>query len=282
MTPAPTRLQLQYRRLFADPGQDPDSTGSSGWLAQTAQTRAMTLGLARPADWSLLSRVWRGVQADLDWPAPAIAVDGADAIVLWFSLAEPVSLEQSTRLLKALCQRYLPELNPERWRLWPPASAEPGRSVPMIIPPRQVGEDRWSAFVAPDLAAVFADDPALDLPPGEDAQADLLSRLVSIRASACLEAMSVLGVIPGPEPVSLTGCDKALADGLREPPRAVAEPSVPFQDPRLFLLAVMNDANVSIEQRIQAARVLLETSTGHAAGPDAHLRAGVRAGGQDT
>ena len=47
---------------------------------------------------------------------------------------------------------------------------EPGR-----VPQLQAETGRWSAFVAPDLAAVFGDEPVLDIPPGDEAQAELLA-----------------------------------------------------------------------------------------------------------
>ena len=57
----------------------------------------MVLELTGPADWDVLSAVWRGVQADLELPAPAIAVSGTDGLQLWFSLEAPVPAAQLSR-----------------------------------------------------------------------------------------------------------------------------------------------------------------------------------------
>ena len=71
-------------------------------MAPDGTVRAMVLELVRPADWTLLSTLWRGVQTDLELPAPAIAVSGIDAYRLWFSLAEPASAAQARAFLEAL------------------------------------------------------------------------------------------------------------------------------------------------------------------------------------
>ena len=76
------RLDTEHQRLFAS---DPDATAEG-------RLRHLVLALSGPADWAPLSAVWRGVQADLDLPAPAIAVNGVDAFELWFSLADPVPI----------------------------------------------------------------------------------------------------------------------------------------------------------------------------------------------
>ncbi len=151
----------------------------------------MVLGVAGPADWPALGAVWRGVQADLDLPAPAIAVNGVDAFELWFSLADPLPADTAAAFLEALCARYLTETTPARRRPWP--TFEAGLSVePARVPRLHVETGCWSAFVAPDLAAVFGDDPSLDIPPGDDAQADLLSRMKPITHAEFQLAMARL------------------------------------------------------------------------------------------
>jgi hypothetical protein len=96
---------------------------------------------------------------------------------------------------------------------------------------------RWSAFVAPDLAAVFGDDPSLDLPPGDEAQAEVLSRIQPIPAADWQRAI-------------------ASADPAARP---VSQPTPTAQDdPRRFLLSVMNDATVDMALRVEAAKALLK------------------------
>lgn len=237
------RLDTEHQRLFATS----DETRASG------RVRHMVLGVAGPADWTLLAPVWRGVQSELDLPAPAIAVNGVDAFELWFSLADPVPADTAAAFLDGLCARYLGEVAVARRRCWPSSDAglavEPGR-----VPQLMAEAGRWSAFVAPDLAAVFGDDPSLDIPPGDDAQADLLSRLRTIGRAEFQIAMARLTPEPSPflhEPVAAAPLRNAAPIAPR------SSPTNGYDDPRQFLLAVMNDALVSMELRIQAAKALL-------------------------
>jgi hypothetical protein len=246
--PRMTRLQDQYQRLYLHPASS--AAEAPGLLGPQGQVRALVLALGRPADWATLVPVWRGVQADLAWPAPGIAVNGADAFELWFSLAQPVPLSEAVALLRGLQQRYLPGIRPERVRLWPTAEARPWAAP--LIPALQAPE-RWSAFVAPDLAAVFGgDDPSLDFEPGADAQAELLARLRPV-SPAELDAARAL-FAPG-EPAA--AAPPAHAAAMAGAPGATPGIATSQQDPRAFLLAVMNDPAVPLALRIEAAKGLL-------------------------
>ena len=210
--------------------------------------RAMVLAVAGPADWPALSTVWRGVQADLELPAPAIAVNGVDAYELWFSLAVPVLLVQALSFLEGLRACYLAGLKPQRVRMHP-GSAETGQSIP-LIPAQQGDSGNWSAFVAPDLAAVFGDEPILDVPPGDDAQAELLSRLASMKADAFEAALVALQPLATEASFSLVATPHvAMPQGLSG--------AAQYSDPKFFLLDVMNDASVALALRIEAAKALM-------------------------
>jgi hypothetical protein len=195
------------------------------------------------------------VQSDLDLPAPAIAVNGVDAFELWFSLAEPVPVAEAAAFLQGLRQRYLADVKPARLRLWPEAvvpSASPG---PSRIPALQPATGRWSAFVAPDLPAVFGDDPSLDFQPVDDAQAEQLHRLASIPPDAWQAALAHLqAVVPAAAPAALPSPVSSVAS-------AHAALQGPYQDPRRFLLDVMNDPTVALALRIDAAKALLLQGT---------------------
>lgn len=210
--------------------------------------RTLVLGLRTPAAWPSLSVVWRGVQADLNLPAPAIAVNGVDAYELWFSLAEPVPLAQAAVFLEGLRHRYLPDAKPARVRACPSPGAQGVPQTTPLIPAAQGVSGNWAAFVAPDLAAVFGDEPVLDLAPGEDAQAELLCRLSSIRPTDFETALAVLqAAAPGVWPAQVLSV-----------PAAPAKPVTDHQqDARQFLIGVMNDAAVPIALRIEAAKALL-------------------------
>jgi len=238
-----TRLQAEHRRLYLPPDAtdaEPNLLGKDGCV------RALVLSLCGPADWDSLAPLWRGAQAELGWPAPAIAVNGRDAFELWFSLAEPLPWAEAARLLAQLQRRYLGGVRPHRVRAWPGAEAP---TEPPAVPPFAAGPQRWAAFIAPDLPAVFGDDPALDLEPGADAQAELLARQRPISAAELRQARAALEA------------EEPAAAALPEPGHMTTEPvnaGMPaigrFDDPRAFLLAVMNDETVPLALRIEAAK----------------------------
>ena len=243
------RLQSELRRLYlphavADQSAADDSA-SPALIDAEGRVRAMVLELARPASWEWLSRVWRGVQADLEWPAPAIAVSGTDGFQLWFSLAEPVPVAQAQAVLALLCARYLPDVAPTRLCLMPAANAS---AHARWVPQEQAQSGNWSAFVAPDLAPVFAETPWLDTPPGSDGQAEVLARLGSIKPPAWEAALVRLGPsVPAPAAASFDA-------GPSTAQPAAAPGSL---EARRFLLRVMNDDAVALALRIEAAKALL-------------------------
>jgi hypothetical protein len=221
-----TRLQTEIERLYGAPTGDGNGP-----------VRALVLEIARPAEWPPMARLWQGVQAELGWPAPAIAVNGVDGYQLWFSLAHALPLDEAQALLNHLRQRYLADIPPDRLRLLP----GPAGQVP-----RQVAPEVWSAFVSSDLAAVFGDTPWLDLPPGEDAQAELLARLLRTPAADVARVLA--------QPAAPTAVQAAVAAAVA----ATAPMSRSDEhEARQFLLGVMRDASVAMALRIEAAKALL-------------------------
>jgi hypothetical protein len=269
------RLQSELNRLYSPEFPDPPGTPAaragqhgggeqSSLIDASGRVRAMVLALARPADWSALATVWRGVQVDLDLPAPAISVSGKDAYQLWFSLAQPLPAPAAMAFLDALRLRYLGDIKPQRIGMMPqvdPAStlsAPPALHAPWV--PAEQGESgRWSAYVAPDLAPVFGDEPWLDLPPNPDGQANLLSRLQSIPLADFQLALAQLRPAslpvsnspPAPDPLGSAG---AVVVPLN--PRS--SPVGAWQDPESFLRDVMNNEAVALGLRIEAAKALLQ------------------------
>jgi len=252
-----TRLQAEWHRLYRP---NPISTLSAGTDAGDDDTclitpqglvRAMVLELARPAHWATLAALWQGVQLDLALPAPAIAVSGVDGYQLWFSLAEPLPAPQAHAFLEALRARYLPEVAPTRLSLWPDLQA---RQV-SAIPGQQVQTEQWAAFLAPDLAPMFAQTPWLDMPPSPEGQAELLSRLHSIQPAelqAALAQLQAAHALPSSASPSVSASASTCGD---------AHASEPCQDPKRFLLRIMNDDTVPLAMRIEAAKALLPYTT---------------------
>lgn len=220
-----TLLQSEWRRLYL---------ARSGALCDAdGLVRCLVLELAGPPEWRELARVWQGVQAELDLPAPGIAVSGVDGLQLWFSLADPVTVQKGQVFLQGLVARFLADVEPRRLRLLPTAD-QPVR----LVPAEQVSTGNWSAFLAPDLAPVFADTPWLDIPPGDEGQTALLRGLAVIRPSLFEAAVSRLS--------------SRAAAAVQAAPGAGGE-----SDPRQFLLRVMNDESVAMALRIEAAKALL-------------------------
>ncbi len=257
-----------------------------GLVTPGGRVRALVLELGRPADWDALLAVWQGVQADLALPAPAIAVSGTDAYQLWFSVAQAVPVAQAAVFLEGLRQRHLADVAPHRIGMLPapvpaPVPAASAPPAPRSLPPElrvpvQQPNGHWSAFVTADLARIFADEPWLDLPPNELAQADLLSRMVSIPLADFERACAQLRPsppAPAPAPAAHTptpdlhpqAAETAQAPAAPHGSSATGfthstEPTTaggPWADPRDFLLHVMNDASVDLRLRIEAARALL-------------------------
>lgn len=245
-----TRLHTQHQRLYLP---RPETAVEGGLADAQGRVRALVLALSGPADWSVLGGVWRGVQADLHLPAPGIAVSGEDALQLWFSLAEPVAPAEGEAFLRGLQRRYLAEVKPARVYL----GADGGAATALRVPPVQTGPDRWSAFVASDLAAVFAEDPALDVQPGADAQAELLSRLASVSPAVFEAALLML------QPAAAANVPMTPEAATPQPVPPAGSPGMdggePHRDPRRFLLDVMNDHSVPMALRIEAAKALLPT-----------------------
>src|SRR5450830_550703 len=238
-------LQAELARLYRSHErsiQNPPGA-ESGLMAPDGAVRALVLELARPADWALLSTVWRGVQTDLELPAPAIAVSGIDGYQLWFSLAEPVSALQAGAFLEALRVRYLSLVAPGRLLMLPAVdAASPGQiQHALLVPALQPATGHWSAFVAPDLAAIFSEEPWLDLPPNPEAQAKVLSRLECIKPAvfhAVLERLSPV-VMPQAAPISSVDHESNGRQATVEVKASALKGN--SLDPKRFLLCVMND-----------------------------------------
>ena len=256
------RFVSEFQRLYLNADAPHPAMGTRlGLLGSDGRVRCMVLSLSRPADWPALSAVWRGVQTDFELPAPAIAVNGADAYELWFSLADAVPLEQAHAFLTGLHRRYLDDVKSHRLELKPSADSSPATATTPLIPAIQGDTGLWSAFVAPDLAAVFGEEPSLDLPPGLGAQAELLGRLKPMPRSAFEAALGQLrpaepgeaSVVPVVPAVASPGAGASRPMALG-PGSAAAER---HEDARRFLQGVMNDEAVPMALRIEAAKALL-------------------------
>jgi hypothetical protein len=249
-----TRLAPEFHRLYAAiPGGD---TSDMSLVGPGGEVRALVMEVTAPPSWDNLRPVWQGVQVDLGFPAPAIAVSGVDGLQLWFSLANAVTAQEANALLHALRRRFMPEVPTRRLRLWPGGASEQLRPVPE----KQAPSGDWSAFVAPDLAPVFGDTPWLDIPPSDEGQAALLAGLESIPRAvfdAALALLSDEASVAADPMVADRPDSEASAPALLPTPRMS-----PTDDPLLFLRQVMSDERVPLALRVDAAKALLAHRAG--------------------
>ena len=242
------RLQTEQRRLYLV--TDSVADGATLMDAQ-GRVRALVVEVAQQAGWEAVAALCQGIQDDLDLPTPAIAVSGGTGFQVWLSLAEPLPVAEAQAFLVALCRRFLSQVPARHVHCKPMLHS--GTHAP-LVPALQSESGRWSAFVAPGLASMFADEPWLDVPPGEDAQAQLLCRLESMSLADVARAKTELGL----EDLPFTNDAKserlaAAMSGLD----AATFPKITEADPRRFLLSVMNDAAIEMALRIEAAKALL-------------------------
>ncbi len=255
-------LLTELARLYsADPQHAPlhDATRSP-LIDAHGQVRCAVLELARPADWQALGGLWRGVQSALELPAPGIAINGHDGYQLWFSWQQPIAHSEAQAFVEALCTRFLAGVAPARLRCWPGPTDAPAQppgegEFPAPVPRMHPRSGQWSSYIAPDLAAVFADEPWLDRDPGVEAQAQLLARLECIGPEAFAKAQQALQAVATPLSAAeaTSPVESATAPAHPEPSGA----PYPAQTPNSFLHAVMQDAQAPLALRVQAAVALL-------------------------
>ncbi len=194
-------------------------------------------------------------------------MSGTDGLQLWFSLAEPVAVATAHAFLDGLRERFLPDIDSSRLRLMPSpqASALRQEGHARTVPALQALSDNWSAFVAPDLAAVFTDTPWLDVPPNEEGQATLLCGLQAIERpvfEAALKALALSTDLSRPIRAAAPHCVVPLASATP----ATADAG---EEPKRFLLRIMNDDTVALALRIEAAKALLQHPLDHHRHPPA-------------
>lgn len=228
----------------AGPGASGEPVARLDLIGSSGMTRALLVGLRKAADWDALARLYEALQQDLGFPAPAVSVAGDNGFWLWLSLAEPVPLARADAFLTALRERYLDALPAASLVLCPSEQ----RSIE-LPPAKCAASDRWSAFIDPSMGAMFAGQAGLDMTPSRDRQADLLAVLMSIKTDEFARALSILGQGAPIQP--RVGSANEPAD------ESCHIATGRFDDPRSFLLAVMNDASSPAHLRVDAAKALL-------------------------
>jgi hypothetical protein len=259
-----SRLHIEFRRLFlaATASCAGDAIQASDRVDAEGRVRALVMELARPADWQPLADVWMGVQTELNLPAPAIAVNGADGMQLWFSVVEPLDTSRARSFLNGLRLRYLRAVKPDRLGLMAGADSALAASVRALSGSANEPQEthgRWPAFVAADLAPIFAETPWLDLPPGDEGQSRVLAGLQSIKPAlfdAALAQLQAWAATPAADAQANATATGAMA-------RHADAPHAGHPEAQRFLLTVMNDGAAPLALRIEAAKALLPFGEGH-------------------
>ncbi len=235
-------LETEFHRLYLI---DDATAAAPSLMTVDGRVRAMVIELARPADWPAVSTVWQCVQSDLGLPPPAIAVNGHDGYQLWFSLAQPVTAAEASFFLESLRQRFLSHFALERIGMMPTDTRHAE-----LVPALQQSTGLWSAFVSPDLAAIFADAPGLDMSPRVESQSNVLAPLESIKAAVFEAILDRL----------ISDVERSSATNPVSTPVMPASTKNSDSDARRFLTEVMNDQSVEMHLRIEAAKALLPYS----------------------
>lgn len=248
-----SRFNAEFSRLYVVP--EPASPAQGRLVATDGTVKAMVLELARPADWSALSIVWQAIQSEWELPAAAIAVSGTDGLQLWFSVSEPVSVLDAADFLIALQNKYLSAIPARRIGVYPSGASAATEAVvhARAVPAVNESTGNWSAFVSSDLASVFGEEPWLDIAPNLDQQADILSRLKSIKLPQFRDVLGRLVAAQRP-----AAPQAVSADGEPHGGDTTASPhDATRMTPQAFLMQVMNDPGIGWTDRIEAAKALL-------------------------
>lgn len=244
------RLAAQWRRLFLLPencSPDPHELPlSCRLLAADSTVRTLVIAFTRASDWPVLASLYENLQIEYELPAPVIAVTPG-GFQLWLSLANPVSLADAQQFLQHLKARYLTALPAGRVLLLPATAA--GFSELPLIPNLDPETQKWTAFIDPGMGSMFIDEPGLDIAPNPERQADLLVTSKSISTESFRRLLREM-----PDTHVLESCK------TQSVPDAVF-PATNFNDPREFLLLVMNSSKVTLSDRITAAKALLGSNT---------------------
>ena len=229
-------------------------------VSKEGRVRTLTVDFERSADWERVAELYQGMHEHLDLPAPAIAVSGKAGFTLWLSLAEPVPVTQAQTFLSALQRKYLADIPSTHLNFLPVTDKSTGveKFQRLLVPACHETTGKWSAFIDAGLGSLFIEAPGLEMAPNTDRQADILSRLESIKPENFKRALDILLSEASTEarPADpVINAQVAAAGSDRVPPKLSLDTT--FSDPKSFLLAVMNDSSATAGQRLRAAKALL-------------------------
>ena len=253
-----SKLESELQRLYCLPGRAWSGTKSESenpqidLITATGLVRCFVISIKNGAAWPQIATLYQGIQDEFELPAPAISISVEEGYQIWFSLAEPVTLQAAQNFMEGLCRKYLAETKTAKLKCRP-GITDDLKSVPKV-PAREKASDRWSAYIDPTMGSMFIEESWLEMTPSLDKQAGMLTGLKSIRpedfdrVSSALQSQLETETIPPAK----------KAETLQlSPAKTILGTSGNFSNPQCFLLAVMNDPTANAEHRIQAAIALL-------------------------
>lgn len=167
--------------------------------------------------WDDLCAVANALQADYDFPAPAVSVAASGGYLLWLSLEETVPVEQAREFVRLLGLAH-PDMT---------LSADQV-GMPIALPPHlDASTGTWSAFIHPGMGASFADESGLDMQPpaaGQLGFVEGLERIAPDRFRAALAALrQAHATVPAPAPAPAAAPAAAAGPAPRQQPGAIPE-----------------------------------------------------------
>ena len=202
-------------------------------------TRCLSLQFLNGKDWSTVTAFCEALQNDLDWPPPMLSVHPAQGFKVWLVFAEALPLSEAHALAAALLAELLPENFGPRLQI----------AFEQAVGPQENEAGLWSAFIDPSMGSMFVEQQGLDIEPHPDRQAELLSLVRPIPLEDVRRWLGEASRSPATSPCVTTLDCVAPQIALEFPV---------FDDPRVFLRAVMNDARQNMTDRLRAAELLLQ------------------------
>lgn len=230
----------------------------------TDLARMLAIRFNTQCGWKPVAELCEKIQSDLHLPEPAVSVSGEGGFFVWLSFVESLPAEEISRFAHALLRSLEQAGMPGKAFRDPHANSTglPELDLVPLVPAFHSATARWSAFIDSSLGSLFVDEPGLGMAPDPDKQADLLSGLESIRIEDFRHAIKMLDAYSleagnaeaedSPSPTSQSQFNKTETKKY-----AALSVAAAFDNPKSFLLAVMNDPAADPILRVEAAKALL-------------------------
>lgn len=142
--------------------------------------------------WDKLCEVANGLQTELGLPAPAVSISGRKGYGLWISLEQTIPAATAQSFLHLLSKKYLNGVEAIDLRPDTATPTDGAVAVAKLPPCLHRKNDKWAAFITPEVGAIFHETPYLESPASHAAQAKLLAGIESVPLMAFMQALTKL------------------------------------------------------------------------------------------